>query len=653
MRRLRGDDGAYAVLYAVMVVVLVGIASVVVDLGMLRNDRRSNRAAADSAAIAGASKLGLTGLKPFDACVAAVQYARADLGLPGLAPSPPPSQCTSTFNPVGFSAVTACAAGTPRTAAVPLPGNRTLHVTWPVPDNSPLMLDPDHERRAGYNLPDQAASALQDGARCLRVGIAITQDRNTPFAAVWADIDGTRGTVSHSVGLAAPDDGPGDIAAPLVVLDEHSCDALLVTGGGSVTVKASTLVNGISTPGVIAVDSDGDGTGEVACGGQSKTIQAPSNVNHIWAVDGTAGPAYISSYAVAVGNTAKAYDPAATANCTPGKTASLANLQAAPQAALCPIPIAGSRVGEQPWVVRYNCPAAQACPSPDPTAPLPTPRNYVDQWVAFATNTSGTSARATWGTAAAPGTNRISGGACSHGAAGTVVTGDTYVDCNRFEVALNASISFMGRVIFRGDVDAAGGGCILFNDDDASHCVTPEPYVPPASRTADGGNVYIGGSMTGNGNGFYSGGLIVKQVFIYAAGRININTTDPVYWTAPYGKALPAPYTGTCVPADPADPATTAPTSACFDALGLWAPTYGSDQPTQANRLRGGALLQVDGTLFMPKGYFTFAGQGANFQDRAQFVARRLEVAGGGELSMVPDGSRSTLIPRGVGKLIR
>jgi hypothetical protein len=211
----------------------------------------------------------------------------------------------------------------------------------------------------------------------------------------------------------------------------------------------------------------------------------------------------------------------------------------------------------------------------------------------------------------------------------------------------------MGRVIFRGDVDAAGGGCILFNDNNASHCVTPEPYVPPASRTADGGNVYIGGSMTGNGNGFYSGGLIVKQVFIYAAGRININTTDPVYWTAPYGKALPSPYTGTCVPANPATPATSAPTSACFDALGLWAPTYGSDQPSQANRLRGGALLQVDGTLFMPKGYFTFAGQGANFQDRAQFVARRLEIAGGGELSMVPDGSRSTLIPRGVGKLIR
>ena len=652
MRRLRGDEGAYAILYAMLIVLLIGITSVVIDLGMMRMDRRANRAAADSAAIAGATKLGLSGTKVYDACVAALRYAEADLGITSPASD---AQCNTKFKASPFNAATACAAGTPITAVIPLTsGNRTVHITWPVPNNSPLMLDPDHERNRAYDLPDQVASTLQDGTRCLRVGVAITQDRNTPFAAVWGNIDATRGTVSHSVGLAAPDDGPGDIAAPLVVLDEHSCDALLVTGGGAITVKASTLVNGISTPGVIAIDSDGDGTGEVACNGQSKTITAPSAVNHIWAVDGTAGPAYISSYAVSVGNAAKSYDTAATNNCTPGKTASLATLQASPQAALCPIPIGGARVGEQPWVIRYNCQVGvMACPSPDPAAPLPSPRNYVDQWVAFATSNSASGARTTWGTAGYPGTNRITGGACSHSAAGTVITGDTYVDCTRFEVAGGASISFMGRVIFRGDVDAAQSGCILFNDPDASHCVTPEPYQPPANRTADGGNVYVGGSITGNGNGFYSGGLIVKQVFVFVAGRVNVNTTDPVFWTAPYGKALPTPYTGTCVPADLAQPATTAPTPACFDSMGLWAPTYGTDAPSEANRLRGGALLQVDGTMFMPKSYFTFAGQGANFQDRAQFVARRLEIAGGGELSMVPDGTRSTLIPRGVGKLIR
>lgn len=649
MRRLRGDDGAYALLYAVLVVVLVGITSLVVDIGSLRNDRRQNRAAADSAAVAGSARLGLSGANPLEACWAAVHYARADLGLPSASNA---ADCSAKFgSPLDVAAT--CAANIPITATADLSNRRTIHLTWPVPDTSALMQDPDHERWGGFNLPDQTVSS-QDGSSCLRFGVAITQDRDTPFAAAWGDIDATRGTVSHSVGLAAPEDGPGDIAAPLVVLDRHTCDALLVTGGGAITVKASAVVNGASTPGVIAIDSSGDGAGEVDCNGGKTTIKAPSNVNHIWAVDGTAGPAFISSYAIAVGNLSTSYDPSAVANCSPGKTASLATLQATPQAALCPIPVAGSRIGEAPWITRYNCQSGvMACPSPDPAAPLPDPRNYVDQWVAFATSPSASGARATWGLPGFPGTNRISGGACNHNAVGTVVTGDTYVDCTRFQVALNASISFMGRVIFRGDVDSAAGGCILFNDANAANCVTPEPYVPPASRTADGGNVFIGGSITGNGNGFYSGGLIVKQVFVYAAGRVNINTSDPVIWTAPYGKALPAPYTGTCVPADLAQPATTAPTSACFDSLGLWAPTYGSSAPSQANRLRGGALLQVDGTLFMPKGYFTFAGQGANFQDRAQFVARRLEIAGGGELSMIPDASRSTLIPRGIGTLIR
>ncbi len=653
MSRLRGDQGAYAILYAMLLVLLIGITSVVIDLGMMRMDRRANRAAADSAAIAGASKLGLSGLKPFEACVAAVNYARADLGMSSVPVTDASlNDCRAKFAHTGFNAATVCAAGVARTAVVPLPGGRTLHVTWPVPNNSPLMTDPDHERNRSYDLPDQGTSVAQDGTRCLRVGVAITQDRTTPFAAVWGDIDATRGTVSHSVGVAAPDDGPGDIAAPLVVLDEHSCDALLVTGGGSVTVKASTLVNGISTPGVIAIDSDGDGTGEVACNGQSKTIKAPSSVNHIWAVDGTAGPAYISSYAMAVGNAVKAYDTAAIANCTPGKSASEATLQASPQAALCPVPIAGSRIGEEPWIARYNCQeGVMSCPSPNPAAPLPSPRNYVDQWKAFAENTSASSARATWGTA--PGTNRISGGACDHNAAGTVVTGDTFVDCPQFHVANGGSIDFHGRVIFSGNVDAAAGGCIRFNPDAYTSCTTPT-YAAIADRGPDGGNIYVGGSVTGNGNGFYAGALIINQAFMYVAGRVNINTSDPVFWTAPYGKQLthltPVP---SCVPADLAQPATTAPTPACFDSLGLWAPTFGTDQPTQANRLRGGALLVVDGTLFMPKSYFTFAGQGANFQDRAQFVARRLEIAGGGELSMVPDGSRSTLIPRGVGKLIR
>lgn len=657
MKRLRGDDGAYALLYAVMVVLLIGITSLVVDVGMLRNDRRQNRAAADSAAVAGSARLGLSGANPLEACWAAVHYARADLGLPSAGNA---AACTTRFG-APFNVAAACTANVPITATTTLSSGRTIHVTWPVPDSSPLMQDPDHERWGGFDLPDQTISS-QDGSSCLRVGVAITQDRNTPFAAVWGDIDATRGTVSHSVGMAAPDDGPGDIAAPLVILDEHTCNALTVTGGGSVTVRASTVVNGISTPGVIAVDSDGLAglmpgiTGEFPCTNSNRfTIRAPSAVNHIWAIDGTAGPAYISSYAMAVGNGAHAFDLAAIANCTPGKTASYATLQASPQAALCPVPQGGSRVGEEPWILRYNCDeAARACLQPNPNDPLPSPRDYVNQWVDYATDTGASSPRAVWGTL--PSTNRVTGGGCNLGTTRTF-TGPTYVDCDKFTVTNGGKASFMGPVIFRGDVDAAGGsnaGCILFNDNDFAHCSTPAAYVAPDSRTTpDGGNVYVGGGFVGNGNNPYAGALIVNQVFVYVQGRTNITTSEPVDWVAPYGEALPDAIDDECTPDDPTTTTLEPPDPACFDSMGLWAPSYASESPTQNNQLLGGVRLVVDGTFFMPKAYFRFGGQGANFQDRAQFVTRRLEIAGGGELSMVPDGSRSTKIPRGVGTLIR
>lgn len=637
--RASGDRGAYAVLYAILVVVLVGMSALVIDLGMQRNDRRANRAAADSGAIAAGAKLGLSGANPLAACKDAMLYTKSSLGLTSTSTG----NCVAVFG-APFNVSAKCAANAPIEATEAISNARTIHFTWPVPDDSSYMLQPDHERYSTLTLPAQQASALQDGSSCLRVAVAVTQDRDTPFAAVWPDIDATRTTVSQSVAVAAPDDGPGDIAAPLVVLDQSSCNALVVGGGGGVTVNASTVVNGISTPGVIAVDSDGSG-GEDSCNGLKKTISAPSNVNHIWAIDGNSGKAYISSYAMAAGNASKAYDPADVANCTLAKTASLAALQATPQAHLCPAPIAGSRVTDRPWVLRYNC--VGSCPQPKPAEPLPAPRDYVDQWARFATATTPTSPSVGWGTPAVPGTYRVTN--CDVNAP-LVVPGDAYVDCATFRIRQAGRVSFMGRAVFRGNIDvdsgSGAGGCILFNDADPAHCTqaTAPTYVPLASRLADGGNVFVSGD-------FHVGGsVIVNQVFVYVGQRLNASTGDPsvVNWVAPYGKALPPPYTGVCVPSTTT---AVAPTSACFDSLGLWDPQAAPS--TSPHQLLGGSNLVVDGTLFMPTGYFKFGGQSTNLQDRAQFVARRLEIHGGGDLTMTPDGSRSTLIPRGVGKLIR
>ena len=61
------DRGAYAILYAVLLTVMVGMAALVLDLANLRLDRRTNRAAADSAAIAAAAELGQAASSPRDA----------------------------------------------------------------------------------------------------------------------------------------------------------------------------------------------------------------------------------------------------------------------------------------------------------------------------------------------------------------------------------------------------------------------------------------------------------------------------------------------------------------------------------------------------------------------------------------------------------
>jgi hypothetical protein len=54
---VQGDDGVYAILYGLLVVVIVMTAAIVVDISGMREDRRAERLASDAAATAGAVKL--------------------------------------------------------------------------------------------------------------------------------------------------------------------------------------------------------------------------------------------------------------------------------------------------------------------------------------------------------------------------------------------------------------------------------------------------------------------------------------------------------------------------------------------------------------------------------------------------------------------
>jgi len=621
------DRGAYAILYAVLLTVMVGIAALVLDLANLRLDRRANRAAADSAAVAAAAELGQAASSPRDACEKAVQYAEANLGIT----TPGANTCAAIFPAAADEVADACAAGAKLVAedvpsypkgSTPDRDNFRIQVSWPVPNEDWLMTDPDQENSTAWVQP----SSARDGKPCTRMGVEVIQRGQFAFAGIFGFSGQT--TSSHSVGLSRVGE-TGDVPAPLVVLDQSSCNALVVGGGGSVVVAADP---GGGFGGTIAIDSDGSG-GDVDCNGGKTVISAPSNNNHLWALDSPTGQkAEIQVFAPAFTAQAPsppglAYDSSDIIGCT-GGGATIADMGGA---GVCPVPTPrNNRVTDAPWVNRYNCPqtAASDCDH-DGDFPAVGPYDFVDQWVDYATTIESTptaSLPASW--------TVLSDGACT--VSGDEQLDDVYADCDSLQI--NGTLAVTGRLIVRNNLVVKG--CLLINyGNNFGQCTTlPAPVTTPPGD--DGGNVYVGGDLSSTGS---SSTMMIGQAFVYLTGRLDWSATHGLAsWTAPYGSQL------NCVPAASAGES---PSAACFEDLGLWSPYAASE--TSPHALGGGADIRVDGTLFMPVGKFEFSGGTVNDQDRAQFVAKRLGLHGTGTLTMVPNIERSTPIPGSGGSLIR
>lgn len=636
-RATDGDRGAYAILYGVLVVVLIGVTALVLDLGMLRMDRRTDRAAVDAGALAGSATLGFGGANPIGGCQTAMRYVEATLGLPVGADT-----CANA-SPAGFQGDVAalCAAGVARTATQVV-GERTILVTWPIPNTSYYLLKPDMERRGQ---PDTQTISTQDGTDCSRLAVSIRHTRQGVFSAIWPDLGTARVTESRSVALASPDPGNSDLPAPLVVLEKRQCKALDATGGGSGTggiiVNASAkLPDGSRSPGFIQVDSAATaGSGETGFGGSCTSGgSAPINVpsNKIWALDGIDEkgklvPGIVGSFAVTTGR--PGYSSLTNVSGCPALPAAFEPVTGSTTPSLCRLPTAGVQVGAAPWVIRYNCGGVEnfgytgGCPDPDPPkAPYPTPRNYVDQWRAFATGTIPTT---TFTKLPMMDCNSASG-----------PYSDLYVTCPNLKVTGNLTVS--GSFIATGNVEVKGpGGCLLLNTIAVAGCDTvPANVATPAPL--DGKSAYIGGDFD------VSGGFVGRQTFLYLGGRLRMNSARAISWVGPYGSEAT-----TSPPCIPATAATQAPTPSCFEDLTMWSPWAGDSGGGTQNQLTGNAQLKVDGTLFMPAAYFTYNGQADNTQERAQFVARSLNITGGGLLTMTPDPTRSTSLPRSGGRLIR
>ena len=78
--RQRNDDGAVAVLAAICMVAMLGVAALVLDFGIAHVDRTSNKASADAAVLAGVRDLSGEDLerKPWRGVCSALSYLRAN-----------------------------------------------------------------------------------------------------------------------------------------------------------------------------------------------------------------------------------------------------------------------------------------------------------------------------------------------------------------------------------------------------------------------------------------------------------------------------------------------------------------------------------------------------------------------------------------------
>ena len=593
-RPWESDKGATLIMLASALVFLMGIAAMAVDLAALRFDRRADRLASDAAVTAGAIAIDpLAGSDAAAACQIAWEYLLLNLEDEGGSISPP--ACSTVFagscgNPLVAREATASA------------GPYTIEITHPVPDG--------HELMAG-----QAIDPDIDGGSCQRLGVSVQRTREYAFARVMGFDTGS--TYVRSVARIAVKPGEGELV-PLLVLEPISCDALLTSGQGKVTVSYF-----MDTPGYIVVDSDG-----------SKTSNPNRCGNNIWTIDSTGTqngwiraidvpppdsiPAAILSYALSGApgaNPIRSYDPSDTTSPVDPGDISDPTEPAYTWFRLYPTPIGTTRrITRAPIDWRYNCKSSYPDYPLDlsnpgvgiPVDPCPnTPAPLIDQHVAAYGEPVGNPPMGfqRW-TQLLDGTPRYP---CT--VDGTTwplpsidESGDWWVDCPGGLIVNGKTVTLSdGNVVLDGNIDLRSDGQLHVNPSPSSdHFVFVRE-----------GDLIKGAQST----------IALTQTFVYLDnGRIDLvgGGTGGVFWTAPL--------------------------AGNFEDLALWA------EAPLIYQIGGQAVNTLVGTFFTPFGNpFTLTGQGGQFQTDAQFITRRLEVKGLGEVRMHPDPERSTKIPiRGV-----
>lgn len=503
----------------------------------------------------------------------------------------------STSSPACSTFASACDPAVVRQASATA-GPYSVMITHPVPDGHTLL--------AGQTL-----NADIDGVACQRFAVSIARDREYRFARVLG-FDSTAPWVD-SVAKIGAGVGAGEVV-PLLVLEPIACDALFTSGQGKLTVSYF-----MDSPGFIVVDSDGSKTGNPnRCASNTYTIDSQGTQNGwIRAIPTPSGiPSVILSYALS-GDTgavpSQSFDPADLIS--PVDPADITDPTEPPEShfRLYPKPLGVSRrITRAPIDWRYNCkvsypgyPIDLADPGAGtiPIDPCPeTPAPYIDQLVTGYGGTGNPGFVHRW-TDFYP--CAVNSGSWVDPTI-TPVSGNWWVDCPTFIINNDKSVIFDGGdVVFDGTIDIRSSASLIVN---------PSPSTADRVVYVRDGDLIKGAQSS----------ITFRQTMVYLEDGIldMVGGAGGLTWTAPI--------------------------AGNFEDLALWSE---SPLPHQIGGQSGNTLT---GTFFTPLASpFSLTGQGGQFQTDAQFLTRRLEIKGQGEVKMHPDPDRQTLIPIREVRLIR
>ena len=638
--RPEDERGVIFVITALLVVALAVVVALVVDLGQLRSDRRTNKSVSDVAARAGIARL------PFGPWAGVCTARRYLLENAAFSTFDPGSETWSNAaTPAAVYPTTPCPANPLTPDANPCQPNNPA--TWARLQATAAGGRFTIEIQSGYPMPD--ARFAEDTGRadvgepalgsCDNLSVIVTQRRELLFAPVIGIASGESRV--RSVGRLNAVETLEFVAA-LQLLEEHKC-SVLETGGANTRVISQPFG---TYPGTIQIDSAADSgscpspilSAQATSGGPSVVACSANSTNPSCQAGTGTRPSRIGIYALNFtrppGHVTSGYPS------TYGDTAAVAS------------PRTGRKYADRRY--RENVRALDASVK------------------AMVTGNSGRP----------PGCASVAGNACTGNGVTWLVLQPS--DCNSlatfFLVPGRASAP---NIWFNCDLNV--NVPLTLSAASATIVVTGQLQVSNAFTIVDPRKVYVGGRSTGNkvgldlsggiftlnagahltcaarsevghanrlvlGNGSMkvSSGAVVRmcQTFVLlSSGYDKVPSTDG---TPPCQTSTCANYTGTVsissggfmdwsAPNEIRDrlpDATELATTNPFEDLALWTEAGGN-----TNSMAGGATTSMAGSFFMPNAdAFNLAGGGAlPVYLSAQFIATSMKVTGGATVNLVPN----------------